>query len=148
MEGGASEVARPRVSRTAPATRILLGMIAGAVVTIVAISLVDSLVTALFPLPPELGLTTVVTADRAVASMPLPARLLVVLGWCAGAFAGGAAAAAIVGRRWAVWPMAALTLSSVAASVAGFAHPLWMIVAGLILPWPSAAAARRFAHHR
>lgn len=130
-----------------PAGRIVLGMIAGAVATVATIGIVQSLDGSIFPLPPEAGLTTVVAAERAVATMPFPARLIVVLGWCLGAFAGGTVAAWIVGRRWAVWPMAVLVVSGVAATVAGFTHPTWMIVAGLVLPWPCAGAAMRFARH-
>ena len=131
-----------------PVRRLVLGMVAGAVATIATVWLVEALDAALFPLPPEAGLTTVVAADRAVATMPFAAKLLVLVAWGLGAFTGAAVAAWIVGRRWAVWPMAVLVVSSVGATVAGFAHPTWMIVAGLLLPWPCAAAAMRFAGHR
>ena len=146
MEGRASEVARGGVTGH-PVRRLVLGMVAGAVATVATLWLVGTLNDALYPLPPEAGLTTVVAADRAVATMPLPARLLVLVAWGLAAFVGGAVAAWIVGRRWAVWPMAVLVVSGVSAAVAGFAHPTWMIAAGLLLPWPAAAAAMRFARH-
>ena len=147
MEGRASEVARRRVSTGHPAARIVLGMIAGAVATAATIGVVDQLGSLLYPLPPEAGLTTVVAADRAVTTMPFPGRLIVIAGWALAAFVGGAVAAWIVGRRWAVWPMAVLVVSSVATLTAGLTHPTWLILVGLLVPWPCAAAAMRFARH-
>ena len=130
-----------------PAARIVFGMIAGAVATVATIGIVDQIGGFLYPLPPEAGLTTVVAADRAVAGLPLAGRLIVIAGWALGAFVGGMVAAWIVGRRWAVWPMAVLVVSSVATMVAGLTHPTWLILVGLLIPWPCAAAAMRFARH-
>ena len=146
MAEGASGLARPGVSH--PALRIAGGLALGAAVAIATVATVEWVGGLLFPHVPDPQLTIVVAGERALAAMPFAARLLVVAGWCLGTFLGGAAAAAVVRRRWAVWPIAVLIVVNIAETVAGFTHPGWMIAAGLILPWPCAWAAQRFARHR
>lgn len=74
-----------------------------------------------------------------VAAAPLSAMALVVAGWVVGAFDGGLVAALIARRhrRGAALTVGALIVASVIAVSMMFAHPLWMTVAGLLLPLPA-----------
>ena len=43
--------------------------------------------------------------------------------------------------------MAVIAVSNIATGAAGLAHPSMLVLAGLLLPWPCAAASMRFARH-
>jgi len=73
-------------------------------------------------------------AARWVASMPLPAKLLVVAGWLLGALAGAAAAGRVARRSTIGWIPAALVAAVAIANVVLIPHPLWMTVAAVLAP--------------
>jgi len=85
-----------------------------------------------------------------VAAAPLAALALVVAGWTVGGFAGGLVAALISRRhrRGAALTVGALIVCGVIAVNAMFAHPLWMLVAGLLLPLPAAWLGARLVARR
>ncbi|HZZ79134.1 MAG TPA: hypothetical protein VFE62_11475 [Gemmataceae bacterium] len=82
-------------------------------------------------------------------SLPEQARVTVLVGWELGAFIGGAIAALIAGRRrvLAAGIVGTLVLAGTIQNALllkhkiGFAHPDWMIIAGLLLPLPASLLA-------
>lgn len=132
----------------------LLGVVAGVLAMGVVVSGVEWTVIGLFPLPPGLDPTRPDDLARILASAAPGALLGVVLAWVAGAFVGGAAAAAI-SRRWPRMAAACVGLVVVAAALqmqadimqagimqAGIpGHPTWMTVSGVLLPVPAALMA-------
>ena len=70
--------------------------------------------------------------------------LLVLIGWVLGAFLGGWVAARIARhRRAAALVIGALVVLGVVANNMMIPHPLWMTIAGVLLPIPAAWLAAR-----
>jgi hypothetical protein len=75
--------------------------------------------------------------------------LLVVIGWSLAAFLGGSVAARIARhRRTAALVVAAFVVLGVIANNMMIPHPLWMTIAGVLLPVPLAWLAARMATPR
>ena len=122
--------------------RTILGAVAGLVVAVVTIMLVEFAGHQVYP-PPE-GLNPMVTEDMAIIMQLLPfgAMLFVVAAWVIGAFEGGFVAALIARkghpRAAAIVPALMVMAGVVAMVIAMPAHPKWMAIAGLLLPIPVA----------
>ncbi|MBP9696040.1 MAG: hypothetical protein KBD58_02365 [Thermomonas sp.] len=132
--------------------RTILGAMAGLLVAFFTIMVVEFAGHQVYPPPP--GLDPMVPADMAMImqSMPLGAMLLVVVAWLTGAFDGGFVAALVArGNRprvAAVVP-ALLVMAGVVGMVVQLpGHPLWMSIAGLLLPIPVALAGAGLASRR
>ena len=129
--------------------RTILGALAGLVLAVVTIMLVELAGHQLYP-PPE-GLNPMVTEDMAkiIQSLPAGAMLFVVAAWVIGAFDGGFVAAWIAGkghpRAAAVVPALMVMAGVIGMIVQMPGHPLWMAVAGLLLPIPAALAGAALA---
>lgn len=127
-----------------PMGRTLLGAVAGLISAVVTIMLIEFAGRQVFPPPP--GLDPGSTADMAkiVATLPIGALLFIVGAWVVGAFEGGLVAAIVAGRSRprvaAVVPALMVMAGVVAMTIAVPAHPMWMAVAGLLLPIPAALA--------
>jgi hypothetical protein len=72
--------------------------------------------------------------------MPVGALALVLAGWVVGALDGGLVAASIAKRRAPAIVVGALVALGALAMVAMVPHPLWMSIAGVLLPVPAALA--------
>ena len=122
--------------------RTILGAVAGLVVAVVTIMLVEFAGHQVYP-PPE-GLNPMVTEDMAIIMQLLPfgAMLFVVAAWVIGAFEGGFVAALIARkghpRAAAIVPALMVMAGVVAMIIQMPAHPKWMSVAGMLLPIPAA----------
>ena len=129
--------------------RTILGALAGLVLAVVTIMLVELAGHQLYP-PPE-GLNPMVTEDMAkiIQSLPAGAMLFVVAAWVIGAFDGGFVAAWIAGKghpRAAAAVPALMVMAGVIGMIVQMpGHPLWMAVAGLLLPIPAALAGAALA---
>jgi hypothetical protein len=124
--------------------RTILGAVAGVVMAYITIMLIEFASHQVYP--PPAGLNPMVTEDMAVilSRMPVGALLSVVLAWVIGAFDGGLVAALIAGRHRpriaAVIPALIVLLGVVGMIMQMPQHPMWMSVAGLLLPVPAALA--------
>ena len=129
--------------------RTLMGIVAGLVVMFLVIAGMEALGHLLHPPPP--GLDPLDPARQAgfeqyIQSMPLLPKLVLVLAWVAGAFAGGWTAARLAGHpRVAATAVALAVTSGVVAMIVAVPHPSWLAAAGLILPVPAALLAARLA---
>ena len=126
--------------------RILLGVIAGAVVAFLCVMAVEYAAHMVYPPPPGLDVNDREQVARAMASAPTAALAIVVAGWFLAALLGAWVAAAVAKRALAGW---IVTLLVVAACVANLlmipGHPAWMWAAGLLLPLIGGWLAQRLA---
>ena len=125
--------------------RTILAVLAGLVVAWITITLCEFGGVALHPPPPGTNLADPQALAAFIGAAPPSAMLLVLLGWVAGAFDGGLVAALISRRHknGAALTIGALVLLGVIANNLMIPHPLWMTVAGVLLPVPAAWLAAR-----
>ncbi|MFT3807593.1 hypothetical protein [Arenimonas sp.] len=127
--------------------RTFLAVLAGLIVMFVSVAAIEMI--GIYRYPPPLGLD--VNDARAmnawIATLPVAALAIVVAAWAVGAFAG-AWTAARLSRRHAL-PSAMIVgvtvLVATATNFFQFAHPAWMMLAGLALPLPLAWLGYRLA---
>ena len=124
--------------------RDFIGLSAGALAMFVAITLIEAMDVKLFPLPAGLDPNNPVQLAAVVAALPFAAKLLIVVGWCLGAFAGAAVAARIAEHRLIVaLILGVLVIAGTLVNARDIPHPQWMILAGTLLPLPLAWLATR-----
>ena len=128
--------------------RMILGIVAGVVVSSLCVLLVETVGHSLFPPPPSLDVTTPEGRERLFASMPPAAFAFVVSGWFLGTLVGGWVANAIARRALAGWVVALLIILGGLWTMATIPHPYWMWVVGPALPLLSAWLAQRLAKVR
>ncbi len=125
--------------------RTAFALFSGVFAMMIAITFTGLACVKLFPLPPGFDQHNPEAVAAAVAAMPLAAKLLVVSGWCLGAFAGGGVAARIAQqyRVGAALLIGALVVAGTLANASSVPHPLWMTAVGVVLPLPLAYLAAR-----
>lgn len=129
--------------------RTILGILAGLVVAWLTMSVCEFASLFLHRPPPGLDLRDPQALAAHIAAAPLSAMLVVLAGWALAAFLGGWVAARIARhRRVAAILIGALVLAGVIANSTMIPHPLWMTIAGLVLPLPLAWLAARMATPR
>jgi len=129
--------------------RTILGVLAGVVVAWLVIMLCQFGSTTLHPPPPGIDLRDPVQLAAFVAAAPVTAMALVLASYALGALLGGWAAARVARhKRAAALVIGALVLAGVIANFTLIPHPLWMTVAGLLLPLPAAWLGMRLAQPR
>jgi hypothetical protein len=127
--------------------RNVFAVIAGVFGMMIVITVVEAANIKLFPPPPGLDLRDPAQVKLLVDSMPLTARVVVVAGWCLGAFAGAGVAVRIArSRRLAVATMigALVAIGTIANSMA-VSQPDWMTLCGVFGPLLMAWIAYRLA---
>ena len=125
--------------------RRTIGAVAGGIaVALLVIMLVEAIGNTLYPPPAGLDLQD---AD-AVSRMPFRTLIFPVIAWFLGALAGGILAVWFSRLGWTAWPVAAVVLVGTVAQFALMAHPLWMMIAGLVAPVIAALLAQRLAPRR
>ena len=130
--------------------RKLLGTIAGIAVAIVVITGIEWLDTRLFPVLADFETADETAIAAMVAAMPLAAKLMVVLGWALGAFAG--ALVAFRAARWeaAGWIVAIFVVAGGIVNIVTIPHPFWMQLCAIAMPFIGALFAygfyRRWQH--
>lgn len=109
--------------------RSVLSVVIGVIVGAVLILLVELIGHWLFP--PPFGLDP--TKPGALGSVPMQAKVAVLIAWFVGAFGGGVAAS-LIAKRWApaAWVVAATILLLAGASMMQFAHPIWMMASAVL----------------
>lgn len=119
-----------------PATlRTTLALLAGIAVTFFTISAVEQVGHLIFPLPPAADLQDSTAVAAYMKQLPVPALLLVLLGWMLGILTGMTAASLLGGRprgRFALTCGGLVTLGA-AANFYLLPHPQWLVWLSLIL---------------
>ena len=125
--------------------RRILAVLAGVVVSILTVFLVELIGHSLFPPPAGVDVTDPEQLRGIMDRIPTMAKVLVIVGWVLGAFLGGLAASKIA--RNAGTACAAI-VGVVMVLLAGInlvliPHPVWMTVLAVVLPVPAAVLASR-----
>lgn len=132
--------------------RTILGAVAGLAVAFFTIMLIEMASHHVYPPPPGIDPGNTADMARLIGMLPPGALLFVVAAWVIGAFDGGFVAA-LVARHQRPRIAALAPALMVMAGVVGMilvmpAHPMWMAVAGLLLPIPAALAGAWLAGKR
>jgi len=126
--------------------RILLGVIAGAVVAFLCVMAVEYAAHLVYPPPPGFDFNDREQLARAMATAPTGAFAIVAAGWFVAALIGAWVGSAVARRALAGW---IVTLIVVAAGIANLlmipGHPAWMWAAGILLPLIGGWLAQRLA---
>lgn len=112
--------------------RTALGVVLGLIVGLLIILAVEGVGHTIFPPPPGVNLTDPAQLSTAMAKIPTPAKLAVLLAWFLGTLGGASAANLIAGRRpWAGRIVALIVLALSIFNMTSIHHPLWMAVGAL-----------------
>lgn len=114
--------------------RRLFGTLAGILIAIFILAGIEYLDGLLYPLPADIDPDDAAAIAVIIPNMPLPAKLIVVSAWFAGAFGGAWMALRITDWRWSG---VIVTLFVIAGGVLNFLelpHPVWMQVCAVVLP--------------
>lgn len=114
-------------------TRLIGGLIAGALAALAVVFLIQRLGHLAWPLPSDVGLESSEAAS-ALRDIPLGARLVVVFGWFAGGLVGAAAANRLSRRAWPGWAVAALTSLVGVVTVMLVPQPVWLQISAVGAP--------------
>lgn len=123
--------------------RTFLGIAVGLVAAFLSVFAVESVGHMLFPPPAGLDMRNPADQARMIEMMPVAAKAIVVIAWFVGALIGAAIANFIARRSIAGWIVAVLVIAAGVATMLMFPHPIWMWLAGLLLPLIAAWVAQR-----
>lgn len=127
--------------------RTFLAVLAGLVAMFVCVAAIEMI--GIYQYPPPLGLDVkdAGAMNAWIATLPKAALLIVLAAWTIGALAGGWTAARLSRRH--PLPSAMLVgltvLLATSTNFYQYAHPAWMMIAGLALPLPMAWLGYRLA---
>jgi hypothetical protein len=124
------------------------GILAGIVVALATIAIIDLANHQIFPRPEGLDLRDREAVSTAIMATPAAGLGLVVFAWFAGALTGGAIAGLVTGLRWTAWLVAGVVAASSVANILMFPHPDWMQVLAVIAPALGGVVAGHFAGRR
>ena len=131
-----------------PVIRQAVGILGGLIVMALVVALAEGAGHALFPPPDGLDITNREDQARLMDVLPLGAKIGVVLAWFLGALAGASVAMAIARTPLAGWAiglvMGALSLFTTQL----FPHPLWMMIAAVVLPLVAVVVAKNLLASR
>lgn len=120
--------------------RKLFAAVAGIIAAVVTVGVIETFGHMMFPPPPDLDLSDPDQLATLVDRLPPAALMFVIAAWIAGSFVGGVVAT-LIARRETIVPamtVAAAMLFGALYSLFMIPHPLWMAIAGIASPLPSA----------
>ncbi len=118
--------------------RSILAVLAGLVAAWLTIMLFEFASMRAFPPPPGIDVHDPVQLTQLITQMPVAALGLVLAGWVVGALDGGIVARLIARRRVPVIIVGAAVALGALLMVTMVPHPMWMTIAGVLLPIPAA----------
>ena len=126
-------------------SRIILGLVAGALAAFASVFLVETVGHSVYPVPADLSTGNEEQMAALIRSLPLGALAFVAAAWFLGALIGGGVAAVISRRRWAAWLIGGLVAAASIVTILMIPHPEWMQVSALIAPLLGGILAGHFA---
>ncbi|MEG3088478.1 hypothetical protein [Sphingomonas sp. PB4P5] len=133
--------------RNARLMRRILGIVLGAAAALAILAAIEAAAHWLYPVALDYEALDRAALARAVALLPLAAKLLVLLGWFAATFGGAWLALRVCDWRWSGWIIALVIVTGNVATLLALPHPLWMQVSAIVAPLAGAWLARR-VHHK
>lgn len=131
-----------------PLARGILAVVAGVLLGVLVIGLVEYLGHALFPPPADIDTNDPADLARLWEVIPIQSKLMVVAAWFLGSLAGACAAIAIARRLLPAWTVGLIIAAMGLWTSQMFPHPPWMVVAALVLPLVAVLVARRLMARR
>lgn len=130
-----------------PTIRSAVVLLAGVVVAVIVVVLMDGVVGHIYAFPAGTDLNDPESMRRAVAALPTAAFVLLVVGWALAAGAGSYLAARFASHAHAVHGLivALFVLVATVANLTKIPHPVWLWSATIILIPAAGWAATRFA---
>lgn len=125
--------------------RTLAGTVVGVVVAWATVMLGEFISAPLHPTPAGFNMRDPASMAAFVATLPVSALLLVLSGWVLGALLGGYVAARIARKPFPALVVGIVIEVGVIANAVMIPHPMWMTVAGVLLPVPAAWIGARLA---
>lgn len=114
--------------------RRIVGVIIGFFTAMVVVSVVEAIGLRIFLPPADLNLSNAADLQRLIETMPAAGKSMVLAAWFLGAFIGGWVALIITRWRLSPWIICVVIIGGGIWSMVMIPHPLWMMVAGLVLP--------------
>jgi hypothetical protein len=114
--------------------RPVLAVVAGVVVGVVLIWVVENIGLYLFPPPPDIDMTDPDSLRTMMQRAPLGALLSVLVGWTLGAFTASLTAIRVsrLGVPWPGWAAAGILLAMSVVNMVMIPHPFWFVAASLL----------------
>ena len=128
--------------------RTIAGVVVGVVVAWLTIMLAEFASAPLHPMPAGLDMRNPESVAAFVATLPASALLLVLSGWVLGGLVGGYVAASISRKPRAALTVGIVIVLGVIANAVMIPHPMWMTIAGVLLPVPAAWLGAKLATRR
>jgi len=129
-----------------PLIRNALAVVAGLVVAMIAMAIVQTIGDAVLPPLPDLA--GVDDPARAMELIPVEARIAMALAWFLGALAGACAAIAVSRRVLPAWIVGLLIALLGVWSTRMVPHPDWLLAASAVLPLVAVLFAKRLMIRR
>lgn len=122
--------------------RLILGILAGAVVGVVVIGLVEGVGHMIFPPPRGVDLTDPAQLKSVMSQVPVQAKIAVLIAWLLGILAGASTANLVAGRRrWAGRAVALLLFAFAAWTMVSIPHPAWFMAGAVVAALVAATLA-------
>jgi hypothetical protein len=132
--------------------RLLFALLVGVIVNGLIVFGVESASALLHPMPAGFDASNVAQMRAYLASggVPVTAMVMVVLAYLLGAFGGAFAATKLAPRRGLMPALVIgqISLVFVIINLITLPHPVWMMIASVLVPMPAAWAGGRAAHAR
>ena len=112
--------------------RTILAVVAGAVIGVVVIAIVESIGHMIFPPPEGVDVKDPEQLKSVMDKIPVGAKAAVLVAWGLGVFAGGAVARFIAHAPYAAWIVAAILFAGAAWTMFMIPHPLWMVLGAIL----------------
>lgn len=126
--------------------RSILAVLAGVLVMGITVAAVQWLGHSLYP-PPPVDMNDRAAMDAAIAAMPAMALGFVLIAYAFGMFLGAYTASTIslAHKRGVALTLAVVMLALIVLNFVSFTHPIWMVVIGVLIPFPFALLAWKLA---
>jgi len=126
--------------------RAIFATIGGVVIAVVIVFIAEAIGHMIFPPPEGVDLKDPEQLKSIMSEIPLGAKIAVLVAWGLGTFGGGVAGVLMSGRKaWPAGIVALVMLAGAGATLFAIPHPMWMIVATLVITGLAWLLATRFA---
>ena len=121
-----------------PAMRTAAGAVLGIIVGGAVVFAVETIGHSMYPPPDGIDLSDPQAVKSLIASLPVAALVMVLVGWLVGSFAGAWVARRVGQSDLAAWIVAAAFIAFTAVNFVMIPHPLWMMAIGVLIPLATA----------
>lgn len=110
------------------------GVVVGIIVAGATVGVVEWIGHQIFPPPPGINVANPADMARLIDSIPIGAKIAVLVAWFAGSLTGALAGVWIARGRLPAFVVAGFIIAGGIATMFAIPHPWWMMVGGVTLP--------------